>query len=244
MADLAGLPALLYGLVFAASVMQAVTGIGFGVIAGPVLLVTMGSAGAVQVSIVLSFLIALLLAPSTWRQVNGGLLRALMLGVLLGTPLGALAFAALPLSALKLMAAVTVGAMTLIAAGLLSRYPVFERDTPLRRAGAGVLCGALNATLAMPGPPVAAYATAIRSAKETIRATTLATFLFAYPVAFLCQAALAGISPELLPVALPLAVPTLLGTLCGMLIAPRVNPGLFRWLTVAFLAGSVAMLLR
>lgn len=240
--SLAEIPPLLIAVVFAASMMQSITGIGFGVIAGPVLLVSMGSTGAIQVSIVLSLLIAVLLAPGTVPRVNWSLLRPLLFGVLLGTPVGAIAYATLSLGMLKTIAAVAVSVMTLIASGLLARFPIFAKDSNNRRIGTGMVCGALNTTLAMPGPPVAAYATAIKSDKQTIRATTLVTFLFAYPVALCFQAALSGFSGALYDVAVPLSVPTVLGTISGMLVAPLFSEQFFKWLTVGFLIASVAAL--
>ncbi len=233
---------VLLAVVFLASCMQAITGMGFGVIAGPVLLVSMGSASAIQVSIVLSFLIAALLSPATLPRVNRGLILPLLLGVALGTPVGALLYISLNLSALKILAAIVVGAMTIIATGWLTKHPLFERDTRLRRVVVGVLCGALNATLAMPGPPVAAYATAIKADMQTIRATTLVTFLLAYPVALGFQWGFSELSEELWTVGLPLALPTALGTLTGLLVAPLFDERIFRWVAVTFLTASVAAL--
>ena len=117
------LPLLLVGAVFAASMLQAVTGIGFGVIAGPVLIVTMANSGAIQASILLSFLIALLLSPSTVPRVNRRLLAPLFVGVCLGTPIGALAFLTLTIGSLKICAAVIVGFMTLVATGVFFQIP-------------------------------------------------------------------------------------------------------------------------
>lgn len=240
--DPAAVPPLLAGAVFAAALLQAVTGIGFGVIAGPALLVTMASAGAIQVSIVLSFLIALLLAPLTLPAVNWRLLRPLFAGVCLGTPLGAWAYLALPLEMLKLCAALVVGTMTVIATGLLARFALFQTDTARRRGMVEVMCGILNAALAMPGPPVAAYVTAIKGDRRVVRATTLVTFLLSYPIALGFQALFVGISRELLPIATALALPTVAGTLAGAVLSRFVAEGVFKWLTVLFLTLSVAML--
>ncbi|MEM8812441.1 MAG: TSUP family transporter [Pseudomonadota bacterium] len=86
--DLAQQPLLLVGAVFAASMLQAVTGIGFGVIAGPILLAVIGSTDAIQVSIVLSLLIAVILAPNTVPKVSRDLLKPIFLGLCIGTPIG------------------------------------------------------------------------------------------------------------------------------------------------------------
>lgn len=239
-----GLPALLIFAAFAASMLQAITGIGFGVIAGPVLIAAMASAGAIQASVLLSFLIALLLAPSTIPRVNLRLLAPLLVGICMGTPLGALALLALSLPALKLCAAAIVGFMALAASGLLSNYPIFERDTMRRRIGVGGVCGILNAALAMPGPPVAAYATAMRFDKSTIQATTLVAFLLAYPVAFAFQALFVGLSQEAMSVTLRLLLPTAAGALTGF-AAGRFVPGpVAKWTTIGFLVLSVILLSR
>ena len=101
----------------------------------------------------------------------------------------------------------------------------------------------MNAALAMPGPPVAAYATAIRSDKSTVQATTLVTFLLAYPVAFTFQALFVGISSEALDVSLKLLAPTVTGTVLGAILARRIPEQLFRLITVAFLTMSVLLLI-
>lgn len=239
----AGIPLGLVAVVFLASLMQAVTGIGFGVIAGPMLLVAMGSATAIQVSVVLSLLIAVILAPGTLPRVNRAMLTPLLVGVCLGTPFGALAIAYMSIDALKLGAAAIVGVMTLVASGILARYPLFEKDTVTRRVGIGMVSGILNTALAMPGPAIAAYATAIKSDKNTIRATTLVSFLFAYPLALLAQSLLTGLSGDLLTVAGLLAAPTVAGTLLGMIAAPVFNEVFFRWLTLLLLLASIAALI-
>jgi len=238
----AGISWTLVGVVFAASSLQAITGIGFGVIAGPSLLVAMGSSSAIQVSIVLSFLIATILCPDTLQKVNWTLLKPLLFGVAIGTPLGALAYLGLSIGMLKAGAAVIVFAMTLIAAGFLANNPIFTRDSPKRRTLVGVVCGTLNTMLAMPGPPVAAFATAIRMDKEALRATTLVTFLFAYPIALSFHAWFAGLSNALNSVAIPLTLPTLLGTLTGVAISKKLDERWFKWLTVTLLSMSVLKL--
>ncbi len=241
--DQAGVSLGVVAVVFLASALQSVTGIGFGVIAGPILLVAMGSATAIQVSIVLSFLIAFLLAPRTLPRVNARLLWPLMVGICIGTPFGALAILALPIDALKMMAALVVGFMTLVAAGVFARYPVFQRDSRIRRIAVGAISGALNTALAMPGPAIAAYATAIKSDMETIRATTLVSFLFAYPVGLLFQYIFVGLSPDLVAIAMPLAIPTLLGSFAGILLSGMFSSRVFRLLTLFFLAASVCALI-
>ena len=70
--------------VFAAALLQAATGIGFGIIAGPIILMVMNSASAIQVSILLSLMIALMLAPSLYGRADKPLLARLLLGAMAG----------------------------------------------------------------------------------------------------------------------------------------------------------------
>ena len=240
--DLAEVSALLVAIVFGAALLQAVTGLGFGLIAGPALLLFMDSFAAVQVTIVLSFAIALALSPTTLPKVEWSLLKPLFLGICLGAVAGAVTFSHVSLQDLKWGAAVTVLAMAVISTGVLERHPLFRRDNGARRLAVGTLSGALTASLAMPGPPVAAYATALRHAKETIRATTLVTLLFAYPVALAMQAGISGVSGQMAPMCATLMIPALAGTLAGYLLGRAVPESIFRWLITGLLLASAAAL--
>lgn len=239
---MADLPIIVFVAVFAASMLQSITGIGFGVLAGPVLIVVLASSAAIQLSILLSFLIAVLLAPTLYRDVNRSLLAHLLVGVVVGTPLGLIAARTLDIDALKLIAAVVVGFMTLVASGLLKRVFAPSDDTAGRRGVAGAISGILNATLAMPGPPVAAYASAIRHSKEAVRATTLTMFLVAYPIAFSAQVFGPGINPETWRIALLLTPFTVAGTFVGALLSRFIPAFVFRCMTLFFLVASVALL--
>ncbi len=94
--------------VFGAAVLQSATGIGFGVIAGPVLLIALNSGSAVQISIILNLLIASILAPSLWRQADRQLLARLLIGLAIGSPVGLLIFLNMDIVALKAFAGLAV----------------------------------------------------------------------------------------------------------------------------------------
>lgn len=237
------LPLILNLAVFAASALQAMSGIGFGVLAGPVLIVVLDSYAAIQISILLSFLIAVLLVPTMLGQIHLRLLVHLLLGVCAGTPLGVMAAAVLDFATLKLVAALVVGFMTVVASGLYAQVLANSTDSTVRRGAVGAISGALNVSLAMPGPPVAAYMTAIVSGKEKLRATTLALFLVAYPLAFAAQAFGLGITAETWTATLDLAPATIAGTLLGLFLARSIGEPVFRHITVACLAASAGILL-
>ena len=233
----------LVAAVFAASLLQAATGIGFGVIAGPVLLIVMGDSAAIQVSIVLSTIISLILCPGCIGLVSAPLLRPLIAGAVIGMAGGAALFAAASLEDLKWGAAVAVLAMAAMATGFLERYPLFRKDSPSRRVLVGAASGAMTATLAMPGPPVAAYATAIRRGKAEIRATVLVANLFFYPVALAMQGVASGLATHALPLCALLALPVIAGALAGHVAMKHVSERHFRWLITAVLVAAAALLM-
>ena len=95
----------------------------------------------------------------------------------------------------------------------------------------------------MPGPPIAAYTTAIRQDKDTIRATTLTAFLIAYPISFALQWGVAGLSDSVMPLVYALAIPTAGGTVLGVILGKLLPEWIFKIVIVLFLIASVASLL-
>lgn len=179
-------PWLLAGGVFLASTLQSASGIGFGGVVGPLIMISMRSSAAAQVSIVLSFVIALALAPAMLRRVDMPLLKQLVLGALIGVQLGNAAFAALSLPALEWAAA----AITAFNIATIPRWTRWRssRSPAAQQRLVGAIPGALSSALAMPGPAVAAHLDATDRDKNAIRSATVALFLWSYPIEYAAQA--------------------------------------------------------
>ena len=77
----ASLLSLLYIAVFGAALLQAATGIGYGVIAGPIFLVVLNGVEAFQISAIHNILIAVLVAPFVFKNFSGSVLRPLLFGI-------------------------------------------------------------------------------------------------------------------------------------------------------------------
>ena len=161
--------------VFGASVLQSATGVGFGVVAGPLLLIALNDGTAIQVSVALNLLIAVILAPSLWRVSDRILLRDLLIGLAVGSPIGLVMFLYADIALLKIFA----GAVVLFTVLLLLRGN--RADALSASAGAGkfekvvvgFVAGVMGGILAMPGPVPAAWMSARGYNKDTIRATIL-----------------------------------------------------------------------
>jgi len=227
---------ILHAAVLLASLLQAATGIGFGVLAGPVILLTLNSGSAIQVSMLLSLLICVVLTPSLARSVDRPLLKRVMLGSLAGFPLGILVFRVVSIDTLKLLAGGAVLFMALSVAGYIRRAG--SGDGPRRGydLGVGVLSGAMNTSLAMPGPAIAARMAALEHSKDAIRATVLMTLVFSYVLAVGFQAVLVGIARETLELTAWLAPATLAGVFVGRLAVARISERGFRTIVSVLLA--------
>lgn len=231
-----GTTVILHAAVLVASLLQAATGIGFGVLAGPVILLALNSGSAIQISMLLSMLIAVVLTPSLARSVDWPLLKRILLGSVAGFPLGILVFRAVGIDTLKLLAGGAVLFMALSVAGYIRRAG--SGDGPRRGydLGIGVLSGAMNTSLAMPGPAVAARMAALEHSKDVIRATVLVTLVFSYILAVGFQAALVGIARETLILTGYLAPATLAGVFVGRLAVAWISERGFRMIISVLLA--------
>jgi uncharacterized membrane protein YfcA len=231
--------------VFGASVLQSATGIGFGIIAGPVLLVILNDSTAIQISIVLNLLIAFFLAPSLRQSADRRLLGNLLIGLIIGSPVGLLIYLSMGIALLKGFAGVVVF-LTLITMLRNGRRASSSSSNPvagkIEQISVGVIAGTMGGSLAMPGPIPAAWMSARGFDKETIRATILVMFVFAYVFALVLQIALAGISANTLKLCAVLAPATVAGILVGRFLSSRISEQTFRWVLVITLACTVAIL--
>ena len=230
--------------VFGASTLQSATGIGFGVIAGPVMLVILNSGAAIQISIVLSFLIAALLVPSLWAKTDRRLLAQLLAGSAVGLPIGLAVFMSIGIDHLKALAGLAVLFTVVFILRNPGRSPEQcpQRTARMEDLSMGVVSGIMSGSLAMPGPIPAAWMAVRAHGKETVRATILSLFIFSYAGAFGLQVAVAGITADTLWLALTLAPATLAGVAVGRILADRLSETVFRWLLVAVLTATTLSL--
>lgn len=231
--------------VLLASLLQGATGIGFGVIAGPVLLYVLNSGSAIQVSIVLSLVIALLLAPTLVREVDRTVLKALLIGTCIGIPAGILVFVSVDIVMLKLLAGLAVAFMALTAGGAFEHFRRVD-DRPRRPQfvwGLGVLSGTMSSSLGMPGPVPAAWMVTRRYSKSVIRATILVMFIPSYAAALGFQALAPGVSGEAVRWSMQLLPATVAGVAAGRILERRINERTFKIVITIILACTSMLLL-
>ena len=234
---------LLNVAVFGAAALQSATGIGFGVIAGPVLLIALNDGSAIHISIVLNLLIAMILTPSIWQQADRRLLVKLIIGLAIGSPVGLLIFLGMNIVFLKAFAGLAV-VLTLVLTVRGNSAPAHPLKTPgnTEQVSVGIVAGIMGASLAMPGPVPAGWMSAKGFGKQTIRATILLMFVIAYLIALALQLGLAGIGADSMRLSAMLAPMTVVGILVGLTLGNRLTEKTFRGLIVIILASTAVIL--
>lgn len=153
---------------------QSVSGIGFVLVCGPLLVAALGPQDGVRLSVLLSLTLNAVLLTRLWRRVE--LRRTLLLLVpsVLVTPALAVAVRALPVRP----AAALAGAVVLVGVGLLAAGVRWTAARGRRGAvAAGVLAAASNVVAGVAGPVVALWAANADWRADVQRASLQAYFL-------------------------------------------------------------------
>jgi uncharacterized protein len=237
-----GILAALAAATFLGAAAQAATGFGFALLAAPIYLTAMGSSAAIQVLIAVHLAQSVMLVPGLWRAVPRGYMKPLILGSLVGFPIGLGVFLALDVRMLKLL----VGGAMLVFATLLAarelgwlRFGGAEQVLPAPAvAVSGAAAGLLTAVFVTPGPPLILMNGWLRLRKDESRALTLTFFAFCYVVATAIHSLWGGMSMASWKLAALLTPVVVIGTLAGAASARRMSEGRFRLAILAIAACS------
>lgn len=242
-------------IVFFASVLQAATGFGFAIMATPFLLLVFDSRDCIQMSILLSFFIAIVLMPKIRRGINYALLYRLIAGSIIGVPFGIVFFKYISLDTLKISVSIVILLTSLCSfyKGYQSRKAVSgtlaSSAAEARKADqhqqllAGMFAGTLTTSVGMPGVPLAVYFNAANSQKEVIRSTTLAFFIAVYSTSILMQMVTVNIGESAIRTSLFLLPAAAVGVICGHWLFPRINQKWFQWIVNFILLYTAGYLL-
>jgi uncharacterized membrane protein YfcA len=229
---------LVGGAVFAGAVTQRLTGLGFAMVASPLLILVLGPFQGVLLANILTFTLTVIMIGFTWRQAELGRLALLiptsLLAALLGGPV---ARHIPPAWLLTISGALVLGALLLV---MSMKNLVLFRGHPGAGA-AGLISGFMNATAGVGGPAITLYALSI-SWEQTSFYASMQIYLAALNFAsFITKGA-----PHL-PLSALLVVIVMLagGFWSGRYVARIVPLALARKLVVLLaLAGSAATLIK
>lgn len=236
-----------------AAVVQGVAGFGFTLLALFVYLLALPAADAVQLVLLINFVITAVLLSRLWRRVPRRAWAWLAGGGALGFPFGLWWFARADTRSIELAMAIVT---------LLFSFTVLVRELGAGRRSAGgapeavrprsvsallvgAAAGAMAAALGAPGPPVAIYLAGLGIDKTTFRALALASFVVMQVLAIAGQIVFVGMPPGVWWHALFLAPLAVVGAGIGHLVSRRISERRFRrCVLVLLLAAGTYMLYR
>ncbi|MFD1361396.1 sulfite exporter TauE/SafE family protein [Lentibacillus salinarum] len=217
-------------IIFVASLLQTSTGFGFSIMATPFLLLLFEPREAIQINLILSLVISTALIMKIKQDIGMGTLKRLVAGSLVGLPLGMVLFLMLDMTWLKIGVSVLILILTVL---LVLNFRI--RGSQKRDLVAGGFSGAFTTSIGMPGPPLLLYFSGTDTAKEKLRGTTLAFYLWIYAVSLISQVVFAGTSAAIWTssaAGLPIVV---VGLVMGQILFRWINQALFRKLTYVLL---------
>ena len=237
-ADLLWMPVLVVTSVGVAAASQVLSGMGFALIAGPLLVLVLGPVDGVRLSVAMSLVLNAVVLARSYRFVRwGDALRLFVPAAVLVLPtllLTTQLSSALVSAAAG--AAVLVG-VALIASGRRARWV----DGPAGAIAAGAGSGILNVLAGTSGPPVALFV-AHRGWAPRVGTATLQAYALPLNIVTLAALGLPTAQPSRL---LWAGVGLLLGTGAALPFADRIRPAAVRTIVLALATlGAVLLLVK
>ncbi|MGP4039140.1 sulfite exporter TauE/SafE family protein [Gracilibacillus sp. D59] len=221
---------LFFLIIIVASILQTSTGFGFSILATPFLLLVFEPREAIQINLLLSLVISGALITKILKDIDFKILRRLLLGSVIGLPVGIFTFLLIDIIKLKLGISIIILILTIM---LILRFRI--KQNKRRDLIVGGLSGSLTTSIGMPGPPLLLYFSGTDTQKEKLRGTTLSFYLFIYLVSLIIQVIFAGTSKTVWlssGIALPLV---LIGLYLGQILFKWINQNVFRIFTYIIL---------
>jgi hypothetical protein len=224
-------------IVFGASIVRGCGGFGFALVSVPLLATTIQPRDAVVLSIGLQILVGLYDARSNLRIVRWPLLRPLLLGTTLATPIGYLGL----LMMAPRLARGAIAITAILAIILMFVKKIQRLEGALTPLAVGTMAGLMNGLAAMPGPPILAFFLKSGISSELARASMIVFFLASSLLAAASVTATGGWSThilELIAVSVPAMV---LGNWLGKMLFFHAPPSMFRRVVLTTLIASAAV---
>lgn len=218
--------------------LQRVTGLGFTLVSGPLLVLVLNPFDGIVLANILSALIALVVLARTFQHAQWKTAAKLSIGIVVGVPIGAVVVYALDADMLLIL----VGALTTIAVVLaLTRRPMPVFRGTSGAIFAGSISGFSNVTAGVGGPALAMFGAATRMPMSAFIPTMQVVALLTNALSI---AAKPGMSLPL-PLVLAAVCCVLVGLVAGSFLQRVITPTRAQTLALALaLLGSLAATAR
>lgn len=156
----------------AGGLVRGYSGFGFALAAIPILTLVMPPVAAIPAVLPIELAIGLATLPTEHKWIAWRPCIYLIMGTLVGTPLGLTILASMPAEPMR----IAIGVLVVFAAAILWRRPAFldTASRPLSLAGAGFVSGLLNGGTAMGAPPAVIALLGSNLQSHVARATLIA----------------------------------------------------------------------
>lgn len=229
-------------IVALASFVMGLAGFGIGLVALAFLPFVMSPVAAIVLMTIYAFVFSVVMIVPLRREVEPVRLAQLLIGSLVGAPLGVWALASLPLDVINRL----IGIVLIVVVAL-----EWWRVTPQRLSApgwgfaAGALAGAMGGAIGTPGPPVILYTAAQGWGPRTMKANLLAFFIVNQAVTLAGYWWAGLLTREVIALSGVLAAPALAGIAGGVALFNRIDAARFRQIVYgALLVSGVVLLLR
>ena len=227
-------------VMFLASFVMGLTGFGIALVAMAFLPWLMSPVTAIVVLTIYALVFSLAVIVQLRHDLTPRALLDLLIGTVVGTPLGVWVLATLPVSALnRLIGLVLVIVVVLELRGVMPRRLV-GRAWGL---ATGFLSGLIGGAVGTPGPPVIVYATTQGWSPRTMKANTMGFFVVNQGAILIAYWWAGLLTREVATVAAAFALPALAGVGAGVALFGRLDPVRFRRIVFALLLISGLILL-
>ena len=223
-------------IIFAASLIQAVTGFGFALVAAPFLTFVMGPKDAVIFLLFSGMFMKSIMLVKTWKAGNLGQVIPLFVGSLLGALPGAYFLKIASVNSVKIV----IGLSLLLAtAALIKNFKFQLVHKRLAQLGYGFVSGFCGATAGLNGPPIVCYYLNENLPKELMRANLVRFFLLGNAGTLMLSYFWGSFHPaEMIDITL-LSIPAMLvGWALGERLFYKINAVLFKRLVIGTVFAS------
>ncbi|MEO9820364.1 MAG: sulfite exporter TauE/SafE family protein [Paracoccaceae bacterium] len=220
---------------FVAGLVRGFAGFGTAMIYLPVATQIVSPVWAITTVIIFDIFGPMMIAPKALKDVHVPDLRRLMVGLVIGTPVGLLLlFSVAPEVFRYSVSIVTLILLATLIAGVRYNGPM----SPPVVTGTGIVGGVLGGVVGIPGPPVIMLYMASGLPAAVVRATTM-LYLLGYDIILIGVLLMAG-RLEMAPlwIGVLLAVPNAIGNLAGAAIFKPGYERLYRGVAYAIIAAS------
>lgn len=217
-------------VIFAASVVQAVTGFGFALVAAPFLTFIMGPKETVIFLLFSGMFMKSVMLYKTWQHGRSNQVIILFLGSLLGALPGGYFLKIASVETIKVLIGVVLLLAALASIKNLHIKIVHQR---LAQLACGFLSGFCGATAGLNGPPIVCYYLNENLPKETMRANLVRFFLLGNAGTLVLSYYWGSFHPaEIINLTLSTIPAMLVGWALGERLFYKINPEVFKRLVI------------